>query len=60
MGVPGELAAYWRGHSEFGHLKWSELFEGAIDIASNGFPMHDHLYEAFRKSQYFRNDPLIQ
>lgn len=60
MGVPGELAAYWEAHKKFGSLSWDQLFEGAIDIASNGFPIHEHLYTAYLKNQLVHNSTLLK
>lgn len=48
VGVPGELAAYWRAHQMFGKLKWSELFEDSIRMAKEGIPTVDHLADALK------------
>lgn len=48
VGIPGELAAYWKAHQMFGKLNWSELFGPSIDLAANGSPLVEHLAFALR------------
>ncbi|CAG2176085.1 unnamed protein product [Oppiella nova] len=45
IGVPGELHGYWHMYTEYGskNVTWSELFEGAIGLCNNGFPVSEHL-----------------
>jgi len=38
-GVPGTVAGMVSGHEKFGVLKWSEVIQPAIDLASIGFPV---------------------
>ena len=37
IAVPGELKGYWKAHKMFGNLKWSKLFQPAIEMCNNGF-----------------------
>lgn len=43
IGIPGELAAYWKAHQMFGKLNWSELFDDTILMAENGHPVVEHV-----------------
>jgi gamma-glutamyltranspeptidase/glutathione hydrolase len=43
VGVPGEMRAWKLLHERHGRLEWKRLFQGAIDLARNGFPVnYDH------------------
>lgn len=52
IGIPGELAAYWKAHQMFGKLNWSELFDETIGLAENGSPLVEHLAFALRASNH--------
>lgn len=54
IGIPGELAAYWKAHQMYGKLKWSELFETSIEFAEKGAPVVEHLAYAFRAKNHAR------
>eukprot|EP01083_Nonionella_stella_P073950 200288_1 len=43
VGVPGTLYSFKKMWDVFGNTEWSHLFEDAIDIATNGFPMYKGL-----------------
>jgi gamma-glutamyltranspeptidase/glutathione hydrolase len=43
VGVPGVLAALTLAHEKYGKLPWAELFEPAIALALDGFPVSDRL-----------------
>jgi len=43
VGVPGLLAMLHKAHGEHGSRPWEELFEPAIRLADEGFPMPDRL-----------------
>ncbi len=43
VGVPGLLAMLHQAHGEYGLLPWQELFDPAITLADEGFPMPDRL-----------------
>lgn len=32
IAVPGEIKGYWKAHQMFGNLKWSSLFQPAIEM----------------------------
>lgn len=37
VGVPGLPAGLWALHKKYGRLKWASLFEGPLELASQGF-----------------------
>jgi gamma-glutamyltranspeptidase / glutathione hydrolase len=37
--VPGVVRGWWALHQKFGRLPWSEIFQPAIYLAKNGFPV---------------------
>nr|CAH8854328.1 unnamed protein product [Trichobilharzia regenti] len=39
VGIPALVRGLATMHKQFGSLKWSDLFNGAIDLATNGFKM---------------------
>jgi gamma-glutamyltranspeptidase / glutathione hydrolase len=39
VGIPGIPAGLWELHKKYGKLKWAQLFEDAIRLAENGFPI---------------------
>jgi gamma-glutamyltranspeptidase/glutathione hydrolase len=43
VGVPGALAALALAHDKYGKLPWAELFEPAIALARDGFPISPRL-----------------
>jgi gamma-glutamyltranspeptidase/glutathione hydrolase len=42
-GVPGSVDGMVEAHRKYGHLKWEELVQPAIDLARNGFKITKHL-----------------
>jgi gamma-glutamyltranspeptidase/glutathione hydrolase len=45
VAVPGTLPVLWAVHKAQGKLPWAELFQPAIRLAEDGFPMPQALYE---------------
>ena len=43
VGVPGVLAALKLAHDKYGKLPWAELFQPAIALARDGFPISPRL-----------------
>lgn len=44
IGVPGEVALFYKMHQEQGKLAWAKLLQPAIDLAEKGFPMSPRLF----------------
>ena len=39
VGIPGVVRMLWMAHAKYGKLPWAKLFEPAITLAQNGFPV---------------------
>lgn len=52
IGIPGELKAYQYAHSQYGKLKWSQLFDDTIKMAEDGVPMVEHMHYAMHDSSH--------
>lgn len=48
VGVPGVVAMLEMAHREHGRLPWAHLFQPAIKLAEEGFPVSPALYERMR------------
>jgi gamma-glutamyltranspeptidase/glutathione hydrolase len=46
--VPGFMAGVQAAHDRFGRLPFEDVFQSAIDIAENGFPLAHWMIEAIR------------
>ena len=46
VSVPGLLDGWKAAHQRYGSLAWGEVFEPAIDLAANGFPISQILAQA--------------
>jgi gamma-glutamyltranspeptidase / glutathione hydrolase len=60
VGVPGVLRMLERVHSAHGRLKWSSLFEPAIDLAQRGFPVSPRLHALLERETRLQNDPAAR
>ncbi len=57
IGVPGTVALYHAAHQRFGVLPWAQLFEPAIELADNGFPVSQRMHDSLvRISRFTRLD----
>lgn len=48
VGVPGDVAMLYLAHQKYGKLPWAKLFEPAIKLAEQGFPMSRKLASELR------------
>ena len=53
VSVPGLLDGWSAAHTKYGVLKWADLFEPAIDLADNGFPVSHTL------AKFIAADPVL-
>ncbi len=60
VGVPGEVALFYKMHQKCGNLKWDKLLQPAINLASNGFNMSPRLYGLLlADADILKTDPAI-
>jgi gamma-glutamyltranspeptidase/glutathione hydrolase len=57
VGVPGVLAMLELAHRQHGVLPWSRLFQPAIDLAEQGFPISPRLHALLVQDQHLQKDP---
>ena len=57
VGVPGVLRMLELAHRAHGRLPWARLFEPAIVLAQNGFPMGHRLHQLLRGATDLQKDP---
>ncbi|CAF1606516.1 unnamed protein product [Adineta ricciae] len=43
IGIPGEIAGFWKAHKRYGKLPWAVLFRPAIDMCNEGFSIRKAL-----------------
>lgn len=53
VGVPGLLKMLQMAHNEYGDEKWQALFNDAINIAKNGFPISNRLHDSIKYANNF-------
>lgn len=58
VGVPGTLRMLERAHKAHGRLPWAELFEPAITLADEGFPVSPRLHRSLADAEDLRDDAL--
>jgi gamma-glutamyltranspeptidase / glutathione hydrolase len=50
VGVPGVVAMLWMAHRAHGTLPWAHLFDRAIQLAENGFPVSPRMAESIART----------
>jgi gamma-glutamyltranspeptidase/glutathione hydrolase len=55
VGVPGVLKMLDRAHKQYGKLPWGTLFQPAIRLAAEGFPMSRRLHLLLASDQHLRH-----
>lgn len=58
VGVPGTLRMLEAVHRRFGRLPWASLFEPAIRLADDGFPVSARLHALLAEDPHLKRDPL--
>jgi gamma-glutamyltranspeptidase/glutathione hydrolase len=59
VGVPGTVAGLYLAHQKYGSLPWEQLVQPAIDIAKNGFPISEALYNWAIKISDWSDDKAL-
>ena len=54
VGVPGVVQMLELAHRQNGHLPWANLFQSAIELADNGFPISPRLNKLITRDQYLK------
>jgi gamma-glutamyltranspeptidase/glutathione hydrolase len=57
VGVPGVMRMLEDVHRRHGRLPWRDLFDPAISLADQGFPVPPRLARALAEENVLRNDP---
>jgi gamma-glutamyltranspeptidase/glutathione hydrolase len=57
VGVPGALRMLEMAHRQHGRLPWPDLFQPAIRLAEQGFPLSPRLHALIRSDRYLAKDP---
>lgn len=57
VGTPGVLRALEIAHRQHGKLPWARLFEPAIALAEQGFPISPRLYTQIAADKFLPNSP---
>ncbi|WP_416140380.1 gamma-glutamyltransferase [Halomonas sp. HK25] len=58
VGVPGTVRMLEMAHGDHGKLPWAELFQPAISLAEQGFPVSRRLHTSLAAEEHLRDDPL--
>jgi gamma-glutamyltranspeptidase/glutathione hydrolase len=59
-GVPGALRALEAAHARFGRLRWAALFDHAIALAEEGFPLAPYLARSMAQNPAIRDEALAR
>ncbi|MFZ1990446.1 MAG: gamma-glutamyltransferase [Alphaproteobacteria bacterium] len=57
VGVPGTIPMLALAHKEHGKLPWASLFDPAIKIANDGFPIDEHLHQSTQFPPGLKDSP---
>lgn len=60
VGTPGVLHMLARAHAQHGKLPWAQLFQPAITLATQGFPIGPRLHAQLKADPYLRLDPVAR
>ena len=56
VGTPGLLKIMKESHKKYGKLKWQTLFDPAIKLAKEGFPMEDKIKTILKDVKYLKDN----
>jgi len=56
VGTPGAVRLLETSHKQYGKLAWARLFEPALRLADNGFPMSPRLNMLLASEKYLKSD----
>jgi gamma-glutamyltranspeptidase/glutathione hydrolase len=59
-GVPGALRALELAHLQFGRLPWADLFQPAIALCEDGYPMSAYLLRALRENPGVQTEAMAR
>ena len=57
VGTPGAARLLETAHRRYGKLPWARLFEPAIRLSENGFPLSPRLHQLLAGEKFLKNDP---
>lgn len=57
VGVPGAVRMLEWAHQRHGRLPWAQLFEPAIALAEQGFPVGERLHTLLKEDRLLRQNP---
>jgi gamma-glutamyltranspeptidase / glutathione hydrolase len=60
VGVPGVLRSLEAAHARYGKLAWRTLFQPAIRLAENGYPLTARTMQQASNSQLLRDNPATR
>jgi gamma-glutamyltranspeptidase/glutathione hydrolase len=60
VGVPGAMRVLEEAHRRWGRLPWARLFEPAIRLAGEGFPVSPRLSGLLAQERFLQRDPLAR
>ena len=60
VGTPGVLRMLEAAHRQHGRLAWARLFEPAVRLADEGFPISPRLYALLKEEKHLARDPAAR
>lgn len=58
VGTPGTVRMLELAHQQHGKLPWAQLFQPAIQLAEQGFPVSPRLHALLAAEQHLKKDPV--
>lgn len=60
VGIPGALRALEHAHARFGRLPWGRLFQPAIEMTEDAYPLAPYLLRALRENPAAQTDAMAR